>query len=105
MLAVLARSAPLIPYGDNLDHKVSAELYAEEYAQYSSFLAAYLKVKNAFDKEGIDPVQFYCSEYWNPEVLKQVMSISTLNDEVIRFQKFLEQFFLFPDELLCYGYF
>lgn len=102
LVAVLAQSAPVeVDEGSRIPKSSKEDKETTQTVDYNIIFAEYSKVQNAFDNLGIDSAQFYCSEYWNSDVIEYVMETPELNDKVLQFQNFLQQYSMYPDEYFC----
>lgn len=62
----------------------------------------FYNLKDAFAAEDINPKELYCLEHWKKETFDLVKSLKDLNDKVLYFWHFVEQYALTDTDLFCY---
>lgn len=93
-----------LPSYKAIDESIEAKIsptYTVTAKDLSEILTKFDSVVYAFAVANIKPQHFYCSEFWIPEVLENVLHTPSLNDPVVEFQELIKKFSLFPDEFFC----
>lgn len=101
LFAVLAQAAPSGPYENDSDPMAAPKGNSKIEPEYIKLMNEGDEIEQMFWEAGMDPYQFYCSEFWNPYVIEQVELTPSLSKKIIHFQKSLEQYSMFPDEVFC----
>lgn len=107
LLSALVQSALSGPVSAHIKHSPDefdgSGGYTEQDAINLMIHTTHYKSEEVFIESGIDPAQFYFSEYWNSDVLNYVTNTPEFNDKAHHFQKLLEKYSKFADEYF-YGH-